>query len=180
MNVELLRRELNLITDEALKNKVEAILQNIPEVMEHKPSSSSGKYHPDFDNTDGGNIKHTKAVVKVAEKLVDGFSSWNFVKLYLIADYVYAACILHDMCKYGTDPDTATHTVHEHPKLAGDLIRSDYPHVAVLIDSHMGKWNTSKYSNVTLPVPETFMQIIVHIADCIAAQKWVGNGILEG
>lgn len=179
MNVELLRRELNLIKDEALKNKVEAILQNIPEVMEHKPSSSSGRYHPDFDNSDGGNIKHTKAVVKVAEKLVDGFSSWDYAVYNLNADYIYAACILHDMCKYGTDPDTATHTVHEHPKLAGDLIRSDYPHVAFLIDSHMGKWNTSKYSNVTLPVPVTFMQKIVHIADCIASQKWISDKILD-
>lgn len=53
MNVELLRREVNLIKDEALRNKVETILQDIPEVMEHKPSSSSDKYHPDFDRIDG-------------------------------------------------------------------------------------------------------------------------------
>ena len=144
MNVELLRREVNLIKDEALRNKVETILQDIPEVMEHKPSSSSDKYHPDFDRIDGGNINHTKAVVKVAEKLVDGFSSWNYALHSINADHIYAACILHDMCKYGTDPDNTDHTVHEHPKLAGDLIRADYPHVAFLIDSHMGKWNTSR------------------------------------
>lgn len=179
MNKELLRREINLIKDEALRTEVERILDGIPECMEHKPSSSSGKYHPEFDNVDGGNVNHTKAVVKVAEKLVDGFSSWDYSLHLIIPDQIYAACILHDMCKYGDDPDNTDNTVHEHPILAGNLIRQKYPHVAFLIDSHMGRWNTSRFGGQTLPVPITFMQKIVHIADCIAAQKWVSDKILE-
>lgn len=179
MNIELLRKEINLITDQPLRECVERILKEIPECMEHKPSSSSGKYHPEFDRIDGGNINHTKAVVKVAQTLISGFSAWDRNIYNIQDDMIYAACILHDMCKYGEDPDNCDHTVHNHPVLAGNLIRAEYPAVAFLIDSHMGKWNTSKMDPTTLPVPITFMQKIVHIADHIAAQTWISDSILK-
>lgn len=184
MNIELLRRELNLIKDETLRKAVEDILVTIPECMEHKPSSSSGKYHPQFDCVDGGNINHTKAVCKVAETLIGGFSSWDRQLYNINDDYIYAACILHDMMKYGETPDTQQYTVKNHPILAGNLIRPNYPQIAFLIDSHMGKWNeiTDDKRNVIghMPIPITFMQKIVHMADHIAAQKWISDTILQG
>lgn len=182
MNVELLRKELDYIQDSELKGVVTEILSRIPECMEHKPSSSSGKYHPAFDNIDGGNINHTKAVVAVAKTLISGILDWERCQYYIIDDYIYAACILHDMCKYGNDPVNTQHTVTSHPMLAANLIRDKYPIIAMLIESHMGKWNQIKNDKQVigyLPLPCTFMQKLVHMADHIAAQKWISEDILK-
>ena len=39
------------------------------------------------------------------------------------------------------------------------------------VASHMGKWNTSKYSDDVLPTPETDIQKCVHLCDYIASRK---------
>ena len=184
MNAELLRRELNLIKNEALRGKVEEILRSIPECMEHKPSSSSGKYHPEFDRVDGGNINHTKAVVKVAEILMDATDYFADAETYKeVFDSVIAACILHDMMKYGTDPDEAEHTVSNHPILAAKLIEDYDPKIAGLIECHMGKWNGIKNEQREvvgyMPKPGNLLEVIVHFADLIASREWVSEKILE-
>ena len=181
MNIELLRRELDLIGDEALRKTVEGILRDIPDCMEHKPSSSSGKYHPDFDNEDGGNINHTKAVVRVLGTLLSEYESYE---VYCIkVDNLYAAAILHDMMKYGENPDEAECTVSDHPFLAANLIRAEYPSVARLIESHMGRWNEIRNEEKEvvgyLPIPISHEERLLHTADHIASQKWIDRSILE-
>lgn len=181
MNVELLRKELKKIKDEALRCTVERILQNIPECMERKASSSSGKYHPDFDNVDGGNINHTKAVVRVLSTLLNEYESYDVYAIHV--DELYAAAILHDMMKYGEYPENSEHTVSDHPILAANLIRAEYPGVARLIESHMGRWNEIRNEEKEvvgyLPIPITHEERLLHTADHIASQKWISQKILE-
>ena len=43
--------------------------------------------------------------------------------------------------------------------------------MAEAIESHMGKWTTSKYSSVVLPEPSTKMQFLLQAADMMAATK---------
>lgn len=181
MNIELLRRELDLIGDEALRKTVEGILRDISECMEHKPSSSTGKYHPAFDCEDGGNINHTKAVVRVLGTLLGEYESYE---VYCIkVDNLYAAAILHDMCKYGEFPENSEHTVSDHPILAANLIRATYPDVARLIESHMGRWNEIRNEEKEvvgyLPIPISHEERLLHTADHIASQKWIDRSILN-
>ena len=42
-----------------------------------------------------------------------------------------------------------------------------------LIESHMGVWNTSKYSKVVLPLPTTELQRYVHRADFLASRNYL-------
>ena len=44
--------------------------------------------------------------------------------------------------------------------------------VVACVESHMGKWNTSKYSDVVLPIPSNPIQYMVHLADCISSKKY--------
>ena len=71
------------------------------------------------------------------------------------------------------------YTVHEHPQLAKQLIHnvlgecefSDV--VGNLIESHMGQWNTCKWSSIELPEPITVPQQFVHICDYLASRKFL-------
>ena len=42
-----------------------------------------------------------------------------------------------------------------------------------LIESHMGKWNTNKYSKVVLPLPTTELQRYVHRCDFLASRNYL-------
>ena len=43
--------------------------------------------------------------------------------------------------------------------------------IARAVASHMGKWTTSKYSDVVLPRPKTDIQKCVHLCDYLASRK---------
>ena len=98
-------------------------------------------------------------------------------------EIVIASCILHDICKYKSE-DTS-HTQFEHATLAADLVsetgkeNKDYALISFLIAknvaTHMGRWNTSKYSSVELPKPHDEEQKLIHLADLISANKDLPN-----
>ena len=46
-------------------------------------------------------------------------------------------------------------------------------HIFKCIRSHMGQWNTNKYSNVVLPTPQTGTEKFVHMADYLASRKCI-------
>ena len=65
-----------------------------------------------------------------------------------------------------------------HPILMADVIRStngldvgEREFIAHCIESHMGEWNTSKYSQVVLPTPSDKNQYFVHLADYLASRS---------
>lgn len=59
------------------------------------PASSSGKYHPDFANGDGGLVRHTVAVCEIADALGE-LHEFNARQ----RSIVLIAALLHDACKY--------------------------------------------------------------------------------
>ena len=85
------------------------------------------------------------------------------------------------------------HTAFDHPLLMSDFILKKYGEfveknnmnniildlhfgtkvmaIADSVSSHMGKWNTSKYSDAVLPTPETDIQKCVHLCDYLASRK---------
>ena len=42
-----------------------------------------------------------------------------------------------------------------------------------MIESHMGKWNTNKYSKVVLPVPNDKYERFVHMCDYLASRSYL-------
>lgn len=165
MNANIFTNELYLIQDSDLYKKVVAVLESVDPRHEIEPASSTGKYHPDFAHGDGGLIRHTKAVVMIANELCNTRPDMN-------RDYVIAAAILHDMHKYS---DGSSYTCHEHPYLmACDALNGGLPaEVVIAIEAHMGQWNRSKRSSIELPVPTSELQWLIHYADYLASRTWL-------
>ena len=42
-----------------------------------------------------------------------------------------------------------------------------------LIESHMGKWNTTKFSKITLPLPKDELSKFVHRCDYLASRNYL-------
>lgn len=180
-NHEVFTEELNQISDEKLRSFVTEFLDTIvPKYFYHVPASSSGKYHPKQDLGEGGLVRHTKAVVRVAldllrcEQFVEDTSENR--------DITITACLLHDTFKNGVED--SGYTVSEHPKLASRSFhhafvttneKEFYQHEYIWssIASHMGIWNKDREGKEILPKPHNGYQKLVHLADYIASRKYI-------
>ena len=171
--------EVKLIHDEKLRMWVAKYLDTCaPAYFFTVPASSSGKYHPPYALGVGGLVRHTKAVVQIAEELLhlEQYQDLNIT----YHDEIITACIIHDTFKQGF---TEGHTVFEHPNIASDKFgefistnRADLSirQVAVIcqmVRSHMGQWNTSEKSSVVLDKPITREQQFVHMCDYLASRR---------
>lgn len=169
-------QELNLIRDKNLRAFITEYMENfVPDYFYVVPASSSGKYHPKYALGVGGLVRHTKACVAIAEELLSLEQNRG-----LNHDKIISALIIHDTFKQGLKSNG--HTKFEHPVFASNAIRlfakeyhSDMVDVAEdiswLVVSHMGEWNTSKYSRIVLPKPSTEEQKFVHMCDYLASRK---------
>ena len=179
-------RELSLIGDEAIRMFTIKCLQAAPKYFWQIPASSTGKYHPDYAATEGGLVKHVKMAVKFAEDLLVLEQHDHLVKNGY-KDTIYAALILHDICKKGKSDEGDEHTRFDHPILATQLLTDvalnmygDFERIPEFVDkiqqmiaSHMGQWNTNKYNpNVTLSKPHTCAQEFVHMCDYLSSRKY--------
>ena len=149
------------------------------------PSSSTGKYHPAFANRADGLLLHSVAVARNVDLMfpisdIPARDRWKLI----------VAAWAHDMLKYGDPKDykPGCYTTHDHPVLAagffrdpgvqaafadefGNAVIEDMGYIARVIETHMGKWTTSKYSDVILRAPEARDEILLHTADYIASRK---------
>ena len=174
-NIKLFEREINLIVDEELRMAVKSYMdEETPDYFWTDGASSSGKYHPKFSQGMGGLVRHTKAVVMFAEELLR-MSSYAYMKDEY-KDYVIAACILHDTCKYGIDEfDKAEYKNHaanaakafaEYAEQVMDYKPSEF--LLNAIRSHMGQWSTEKEDR-----PFTAIDRCVHMADYMASRSFI-------
>jgi HD superfamily phosphohydrolase YqeK len=177
--------EIGQIDDEGIKSFVRSLLLKASTFWEI-PSSFSGRYHPPDEHGPGGNVLHTKRVVRVAEVISDSYALSIEER-----DLIIAACLLHDITKgipseevgmFQYDP-MHPYTVN---KFVSDCIRYDKEYandshsstlfiseenvqsILRLVRCHLGPWS---------PVPETYpityMDYIVHLADNIASKVHV-------
>lgn len=188
--VNVFAAELSRISSDEIKAHVSNLLKEAHDLNFTKPSSSTGKYHPDHDNGEQGLIRHTKAVVRFAQELMRGRPLYDNSS---IADLVYAACILHDMDKY--NDKYPEHTNPEHPlsmkekviKYTDSLdkrvplsIKNSLYKIADYIGSHHGRWNEVKSyidgkAKITgyLPSPADDTAWLVHEADLMASRSFI-------
>ena len=158
---------------------------DIPDYFWIVPASSSGKYHPECDLGNGGLVRHSVMVAKVALDLLE---TEIFVKNTLVnQDLVIITGLFHDVLKQGYE--STGRTEFEHPEYAAQFLKEkfDIPDtgykliICDAIRTHMGKWNTSKYSDTVLATPQTDFERLIHVADFTASRKYIqGLGGFEG
>lgn len=174
-NIKLFEREINLIVNEDLRMAVKSYMdEETPDYFWTDGASSSGKYHPQFAQGEGGLVRHTKAVVMFAEELLR-MSSYAYMREEY-KDYVIAACILHDTAKYGIGEfDKAEYKNHaaKAAKAFADYAEQvmDYKPSEFLLNairSHMGQWSTEKEDR-----PFTNIDRCVHMADYMASRSFI-------
>ena len=186
--------EINYIKDESIKSFVRSILLRATSFWVI-PSSFSGKYHPMDEHNSGGNMLHTKRVVRAAKILSDSYSLSDEDR-----DVVYAATILHDITKgIKLDGEKSFHYDPMHPYTVGSFVKKcqqedtsfasenqsstlfvsedTVQSILRLVRCHLGPWS---------PIPETYpityLDMIVHMADNIAAKVHYivdGDNIIE-
>ena len=174
--MDRLKPELNQIDDKKIREFTEYVLSQAPEYFWTVPSSSTGKYHPEQSNGDGGLIRHTRAVVYFAVKLCEVFSVTGKIR-----DCVISACLLHDVLKYGETKQAYTTKNHDYQgavfvRRLGEQFGLELDHNNIIsgcVAWHMGKWTdtTCRKKKQQFPDDYTAPQIITHLADVISAQK---------
>jgi 23S rRNA maturation-related 3'-5' exoribonuclease YhaM len=177
-----MQNELNYIKNETIKNNIEIILNSLPDYFWEIPASSTGKYHPEFSLGREGLIRHTKAAVKIAYDLLQLEQYKNLFEDYM-QDLIIGALIIHDGLKYGFDYNV--YNFFEHPNYIANYIEELFNKNQLtlsndevyllkgLVASHMGEWNTNKYSNVILPKPLTEAEKFVHLCDYLSSRKYL-------
>lgn len=179
-NSETFNKELGYISNANFREFVSSTLDNLPDYFRTVGASTSGKYHPAYTLGEGGLIRHVRAATGIAKEL---FRAEIYPFGEFEQDVVISALILHDGLKCGMWEDN---TAFNHPLLMkefllinfndGELEKSEYntlfvQRTADCIESHMGKWNTNSYWNLTLPLPKNDMQKCVHLCDYLASRK---------
>ena len=174
-NIKLFEREINLIINEDLRMAVKSYMEEaVPDYFWTDGASSSGKYHPQFAQGEGGLVRHTKAVVMFAEELLR-MSSYAYMREEY-KDYVIAACILHDTAKYGKKEfDKAEYKNHARNAAVAFAewcwIEYGFQHSEFLLNAmiaHMGQWSTEKEDR-----PFTNIDRCVHMADYMASRSFI-------
>ena len=174
-------KAIDTIENEELRKFAHFCVGNIPAYFWEIPASSSGKYHPVTDLGKGGLVRHSLMVYRVGLDLL----TQNNITNTIFCDIVKFATLFHDCCKAGMQNEPAPNTIHEHPTLAvillselsnsfqsTEIFKLILTKIYEAIESHMGRWTTSKYSPIELPTPETELAKLVHMADYIASRKY--------
>jgi hypothetical protein len=166
------------IENDDLKALAQEMVLTIPEYWYHVGASSSGKYHPAYSLGEGGLMRHTIALVRILNYLFESSDEFTSRE----RDILRIAGMMHDTRKSGDQKqyEKNHYTKHEHPILAAEVVRTfkgrgyndcEIETIATTIEAHMGKWNTSNYSDVILPVPQNRLQTMLHQADFLASRK---------
>ena len=175
--IKYFKKEISYIKDESKRRDIEILINLLPDYFFTVPASSTGKYHPKFAGTVSGLVKHTKAAVRIAYDLFETVNNFSDND----KDLIIMALIMHDGLKKGLEEEE--YTRFDHPLLISKMIMEnanklemdidDVRKMCMLIESHMGKWNTNKYSKVELPVPTSEIQRYVHRCDYLASRSYL-------
>ena len=178
--ITLFEKEIAYMEIENIKDFFKAAITIVPDYFFEVPAASSGKFHSVLECGFGGLVYHTRSVAKVANYLVNLQQYKN--KLNEVErDCVICAALLHDCLKHDWENKTGF-SVHQHPVLAAEFIKTDNRLDGIVSDeirimigdavaSHSGEWTTSKRSRVVLPSPQTLVQELVHLSDYIASRS---------
>ena len=175
--IKYFEKEITYIKNKNNREDIKYLIDLLPNYFFKIPASSTGKYHPKFAGTEHGLLKHTKVAVRIAYDLFEINDMFTDKE----KDLIIMALIMHDGVKKGFTEEE--YTRFDHPLLSSKLImehskelKMDIDDVRLLcrmIESHMGKWNTNKYSKVVLPIPNDKYERFVHMCDYLASRSYL-------
>lgn len=190
--IEVFKTEINYVKDEERRKDLKILIKLLPDYFFEIPAASTGKYHPDFAQGEGGLVRHTKVAVRIANELLNN----NTVGAKFTdkdKDLIIMALTLHDGVKSGMEH--SKYTKFDHPLLVSKLIMEnkdklsleidDVRKMCSMIESHMGEWTYDSYQQKeVLPKPRTAEQRFVHMCDFLASRKFLNvkfeNGNIIG
>lgn len=186
--VEKFRTEINYVKDTGIRKDLRKLISMLPDYFFEISASNSGKYHPLYASGEGGLVRHTKVVAKIAYELLNNGITGNCFSE-RDKDLIIMAIILHDGLKCGID--NSKHTKFDHPLLVSKFIMEnkskltidvdDMRKVCSMIESHMGQWTIDPNTGrEVLPKPRTQEQRFVHMCDYLASRKFLDIKFLDG
>lgn len=169
------------IENKDIREFAKQCIETIPNYFWEVGASSTGKYHPQYALGELGLARHTCALVRILNHILNvesfgkGFTSRE-------KDLMRVAGLMHDSRKSGDDEGYSKnkYTNFDHPLLAANVIRNidtnlicqeEKEFIANIIETHMGQWNTDRKSDVVLPLPKNKYQTLLHLADYLASRK---------
>ena len=178
----IFQRELDYIKHEDIRNFVTEMLRLAPGYFYSAPSSSSGKYHPSYENSKGGLVLHTKTVVYYINNILslEMYNTFSPRE----KDLLIAAALLHDFKKNG-EKAHSEYTAFEHPRIAEKYIlqfknceiipEEEIIFIADAVKTHMGQWNKNGKNSKFKPLekPQTDAQKLLHLCDFLSSRKEV-------
>lgn len=177
---EIFKREISYIKNPHYKENIEILLELLPDYFFEIPASSTGKYHPSFSLGEKGLVRHTKVAVRIAHDLLENEAigkTFNDLE----KDMIIMAILLHDGVKEGIPQ--GKYAIFDHPLVVSKLIKEnqskttlnekEIDFITMMIESHMGQWNTNSYSEVILPKPKNKYQRFVHMCDFLSSRKYL-------
>ena len=172
---EFFEREIQNIESEDLRDFVRWFFNtHIGAWFWKSGASSSGKYHPQFAQGDGGLVRHTRAVAMMCEELMR-MSSYAYMRAEY-KDYARVACLLHDVRKYGVNDEEDKSCYKNHGALAANAVALAWQEffnerapelLTMAIRSHMGQWVEDREDR-----PFTTIDRLVHLSDYIVSRSF--------
>lgn len=179
---ETFEQELNQIQDKTIRDFTIHVLEKAPPYFWVVPSSSTGKYHSRQSNGEGGLVRHTKGVVYFAGIFCRAYNIEGKYK-----DRIIAACLFHDVCKYGITMQKYTTKTHDKEasvfvyKLGETftgLDKTDLVEICNICLHHMGQWGVHERVK-KFPEAYTTAELILHLSDMASAGKEVSLDFLN-
>lgn len=164
------------------RNLTEFLIDQLDDYWFIKPASSTGKYHPKFNNGEGGLVRHSLNVCMWWQQMYRAFEQEliSFSGRDDIYDLGLIACLFHDAKKYGDAEENSRWVKKDHDVKSMEWFLHNveiYEHtndmnfdnkainyIANAIDHHNGPWSTHG-------APRTIFERLVFICDYASSQK---------
>lgn len=173
-------KELEYIKSDRIRKSCSKMIELLPDYFFVVAAASTGKYHPEYAQGEGGLLRHTKAAVRIAYELL---SDPTIGDKYTTdeKDLMIMGLLLHDGLKHGLPEEK--YTKYDHPILMADYIMDneevlelEIPEIEFVMDvikTHMGPWTIDYNGNEILEKPKTKYQNFVHMCDYLASRKCI-------
>lgn len=178
--IEIFKDEVSYIKNSAIKESLVYMIEKLPDYFFEVPAASTGKYHPEYAQGEGGLLRHTKAAVRIGYELLsnpaigDKYTSDE-------RDLMLMGLLLHDGLKLGKEH--SKYTKFDHPILMANYIEEEKDNLKLsdvdrklvcdVIKTHMGVWTKDYEGNDVLEPPKTKYQNFVHMCDYLASRKCI-------
>ena len=121
-NEEYFVKELDCIKNERIKKSLIYMINKLPDYFFMIPAASTGKYHPEYAQGEGGLLRHTKAAFRIGYELLSdkaiGDKYTDDEK-----DLMLMGLLLHDGLKLGKEE--SKYTKFDHPILMANYIEEN-------------------------------------------------------